>query len=111
MFMFGAALEARWKSVIHAATECYGQGSFFCMVSMTIDSQLRMRAFDGFCDNLSPVTPLPRDSSVRKVLKGVLKNYDKDAEVYLFRVDDFWQRDGDSVILNGWANGSLTALQ
>lgn len=70
-----------------------GKEASFVLVSMTTDSQLRMRAFDGFCDNLSPVTPHPqRDSSVRKLLNGVLKNCDKDTEVYLFRVDDFWQR-------------------
>lgn len=43
---------------------------------------------------LLPPNP-PRDSSVRKELKKVLINYDKDGEVYLFRVDDFWQRGGE----------------
>lgn len=79
-----------------------GKETSFVLVSMTINSQLIMRAFDGFCDNLSPVTPPThthtRDSSARKVLKGVLKNCDKDGKVYLFTVDDFWQRFGEGLL-------------
>jgi hypothetical protein len=41
--------------MIHPAGDYRGQGSFFCRVLMTADSQVRNRNIEGFCDNcLSP---------------------------------------------------------
>ena len=42
------------ESTAYAAAGCYGHGSFFAVMSMTGDSQLRMRDPEGFCDTLLP---------------------------------------------------------
>ena len=62
-----------------------------------------MRDIEGFCDNLFPSpTTQKRQSLVRKPLKRVLKTCDKDAEVSLFIVDDFW-----AVIFKGLTTGEF----
>lgn len=59
---------------------------YFFSVSMTVDSYLRMRDIEGFCDNL----PHQRNSLDWKILKRVLKNCGKEAEVKFSTVDGFW---------------------
>lgn len=62
--------------MIHDVADCYEQGSF-CL--LTVDSLLRVRVFEGFCGSPQPPKSNSQD---RKLLKRVLKNCNKDAEVY-----------------------------
>lgn len=73
-------LETTWRSMIHAATGCYGQGSFcyngvHCSRLM-IENERHRR--------LLQQPPLPQRNQLdRKLLKKVLKN----SKVYHFTVD------------------------
>lgn len=58
------------------------------VASMTTASQLRLRDFEGFCDNLS-LAPPPKETNLdRKPLKRALKNYDK--MLRFSSVDGLW---------------------
>jgi hypothetical protein len=43
----------------------------FALVQMTTDSQLRMRDTEGFCDNLSPTSPVlhQKEQSIQEGIK------------------------------------------
>lgn len=75
--------ETRSKSMISAATDCEGQGSFVCSGVNDCRLTVENEKHGGFC-NYSP------SSLNRKTLKKTLKNYDRDAKVYFFPVDGFW---------------------
>lgn len=84
--------ETMWKSMTRAAAADYkGQGRwfffFFSVISMTSDSQKRMRDIEGFCVNLSSQPPplqkqkKRKKNLYRKPLTRTLKHCDKDAEL------------------------------
>lgn len=58
-----------------------GKKASFAVVSMAIDSQLRKRDIEGFCDSPYPRPPEESNSLGRKPLKNTFKNCDKVVEV------------------------------
>jgi hypothetical protein len=60
--------------MLHTSADCEEPGGSFCGDMMTVDTQLR-RDMEGFCDNPSPGTPLPKNNSLgRKPEKRTLKS-------------------------------------
>jgi hypothetical protein len=85
--------ETTWKSILCAPVDCNGQKTFCPVVSMTADSQLKMRHRRFLWEHLLP-TLIPPLSPQNK--KHLLK-YDREAEVHSRTVDAFWWR--------GWGLG------
>lgn len=51
-----------WQTVIHTSADWEEKGGYFCSDMMTVDTQLRGRGMEGFCDNLYPHNP-PKQSN------------------------------------------------
>lgn len=66
-----------------------GKDATFGLVLMILDSQLRKRVKEGFCDNPYPDLAPPQNLEW-KPWKRILKNYGKNAEVQLSKIDGFW---------------------
>lgn len=103
-----AVTETTWKSMIHAATGCYGQGSFFCSdidyCRFTAENERHWR--------LLWQCPCPPPNSLnRKPLKRSLKHCGMDGEVELFTVDGFWCGEKGTAFFKELATGSLTVFQ
>lgn len=85
--------EIIWTSMICAAVDHKGPGSFFGSNIDAFRLRLKMRDIEGFWDNLlSPIHPFPKRRSRinRKPLKRTLQ-YNRNCEAQLFTVDGFWQ--------------------
>jgi hypothetical protein len=48
--------ETVFKSKIYAPNDWIRQGSYFAMLSMTVDSELKKNNIEDFCDNTNPLS-------------------------------------------------------
>lgn len=85
-----------------------GKEATFAVVLVTANSQWREGDIQGFCDNSFPYLPHPaKGNSLHRKL--ILKNFDKDADVYLPIINGFWWGVGGEglSVIKGLTTGNL----